>query len=164
MKIQEKNGAKIQEQIILAWKFKVFDPKSWKNIFCSFETDEGIKRTEEGQQRAEGGYKQAGSWEYLGPDGKIYKVEFTADENGFRPSGDHLPTPPALPAALQRFEDARTGAGRSRGVASAAILDFASDVRQGRAEVEDVEIFDPISIRFGPKKLAKRGSRIKWNK
>ena len=143
---------------------KCLTPNLEKNIFCSFETDEGIKRTEEGQQRAEGGYKQAGSWEYLGPDGKIYKVEFTADENGFRPSGDHLPTPPALPAALQRFEDARTGAGRSRGVASAAILDFASDVRQGRAEVEDVEIFDPISIRFGPKKLAKRGSRIKWNK
>ena len=125
-----------------------------------------MKRTEEGQQRPEGGIKQAGSWEYLGPDGKIYKVEFTADENGFRPFGEHLPTPPALPAALQRFEDARNGVGRSRGVASAAILDFASDVRQGRAQVEeeDVEIFKPLSISFGPKKLAKRGSRIKWNK
>ena len=51
-------------------------------------------------------------------------------------------------------------------MASAAILDFDSTaLREGRADdiIEDVEVFNPISIRFGPKKLAKRGSRIKWN-
>ncbi len=36
-----------------------------------------------------------GSYSYTGRDGKVYTVEYIADEKGFRPIGGHLP------AALQ---------------------------------------------------------------
>jgi len=110
----------------------------------SFETEDGMKRSEAGKHMESGGMIQTGSWEYVGPDGKIYKVSYIADENGFRPTGDHLPTPPALPPALQRFEDAKNGRQLSRGVASAAVL----DTRQSR---EFAEFLQPMLIEFGPR-------------
>jgi len=110
----------------------------------SYETEDGMKRSEAGKHMESGGMLQTGSWEYVGPDGKVYKVEYIADENGFRPTGDHLPTTPALPPALQRFEDAKNGVSRSRGVASAAVL----DTRQSR---EFAEFLQPMLIEFGPR-------------
>ena len=47
-----------------------------------------MKRTEAGKHMESGGMLQTGSWEYVGPDGKVYKVEYIADENGFRPTGE----------------------------------------------------------------------------
>lgn len=32
-----------------------------------------------------------GFYSYIGPDGKEYRVAYTADKNGFRPVGEHLP-------------------------------------------------------------------------
>ena len=56
-----------------------------------------------------GGVSHIGSWEFVGTDGQIYRTEFIADENGYRPVGVHLPTPPPHPPALQRWEDAKNG-------------------------------------------------------
>lgn len=43
-----------------------------------------------------------GSYSYTSPEGKQIAVNYIADENGFRASGDHLPTPPPIPDAILR--------------------------------------------------------------
>lgn len=36
---------------------------------------------------------QEGSYAFYAPDGKLYKVRYTADENGFVPIAEHIPQP-----------------------------------------------------------------------
>ncbi len=43
-----------------------------------------------------------GSYEYIGPDGNIYVVDWEADENGYRASAPHLPQPVEIPFPEQR--------------------------------------------------------------
>ncbi len=38
-----------------------------------------------------------GSYSYTAPDGAKISVNWVADENGFQPTGKHLPTPPTVP-------------------------------------------------------------------
>lgn len=72
----------------------------------SYETSNGISAQEHGYvknarskehetQVAEGYYS------YIGKDGKKITVHYSADENGFRAHGDHLPTPPPVPKEIQ---------------------------------------------------------------
>lgn len=44
----------------------------------------------------------SGSFSYTGADGMQYSITYTADEYGFHPQGDHLPTPPPIPPEIQR--------------------------------------------------------------
>lgn len=74
----------------------------------SYETGNGIKAQEEGELKPggeEGIQSAVGSYSYTAPDGTEIKVEYTADENGFVPVGDHLPTPPPIPPEIQKALD-----------------------------------------------------------
>ncbi|CAH0730558.1 unnamed protein product, partial [Brenthis ino] len=46
-----------------------------------------------------------GQYQYTAPDGQVIRLLYTADENGFHPVGDHLPTPPPIPPLIQRALD-----------------------------------------------------------
>lgn len=61
----------------------------------AYETSNGIAAQEQAQLQNPGSENEAiaarGSYSYTGPDGVVYSVSYTADENGFQPSGAHLP-------------------------------------------------------------------------
>lgn len=72
----------------------------------SFETGNGIVAQEQGQLKNAGSDNEAeevqGSVQYTAPDGTPISLNYLANEDGFQPQGDHLPTPPPIPAAIQR--------------------------------------------------------------
>jgi hypothetical protein len=70
--------------------------KRFYNFSDSFETSDGVKREEEAQLKNIGSENESlavrGSFSFVGDDGQTYTVDFIADENGYQPSGAHLPT------------------------------------------------------------------------
>nr|WJW74115.1 endocuticle structural glycoprotein Abd-8 [Propylea japonica] len=48
---------------------------------------------------------QQGSYSYTSPDGQNITVHYIADETGFHPTGDHLPTPPPVSPEVQKGLD-----------------------------------------------------------
>ncbi|XP_049869400.1 pupal cuticle protein 20-like [Pectinophora gossypiella] len=66
----------------------------------------GISAHENGSPRAPGPEGPAvtadGGFSYRAPDGQQISLSYTADENGFHPTGSHLPTPPPIPDAILR--------------------------------------------------------------
>ncbi|KAL3283244.1 hypothetical protein HHI36_006392 [Cryptolaemus montrouzieri] len=76
----------------------------------SYETGNSIKAEEQGFLKNAGNEAEEtqvaqGEYEYTAPDGTVIKVTYIADENGFQPQGDHLPTPPPIPPAIQKALD-----------------------------------------------------------
>lgn len=62
-----------------------------------YETSNGISASENAQVQNAGSENEAisarGQYQYTGPDGVVYSVQYVADENGFQPQGAHLPRP-----------------------------------------------------------------------
>ncbi|XP_021942044.1 pupal cuticle protein 36-like, partial [Zootermopsis nevadensis] len=77
-------------------------------IHSSYETGDGTRAQEQGYLKNAGAGPDAeaqtvqGSYSYTGPDGITISLTYTADENGFVPQGEHLPTPPPIPEAILR--------------------------------------------------------------
>jgi hypothetical protein len=81
--------------------------KQYNQNTFSYETGNGIVAQEQGYLKNAGqkdleAQVATGSFSYTGPDGIVYTVTYTADENGFRAEGAHLPTPPPIPEAIAR--------------------------------------------------------------
>ncbi|XP_063540267.1 pupal cuticle protein 36a-like [Cydia strobilella] len=64
----------------------------------AYETENGIYAEESGV--ATNGVEAQGSYSYTGDDGQVYTISYTADQNGFVPVGDHLPTAPPVPEEI----------------------------------------------------------------
>ncbi|CAH1104631.1 unnamed protein product [Psylliodes chrysocephalus] len=94
----------------------------------SFETGNGISQEEHGFLKNIGTPEEAqvvqGRSSYTSPEGIKIDLSYIADENGFQPVGEHLPTPPPIPEAilkaleflssLQRKEEERNQLKRRR--------------------------------------------------
>ena len=71
----------------------------------AYETENGIQAQEQGVLKAVGkdaGSAVSGSFSYPSPDGGQISLQYVADENGFQPAGNALPTPPPTPEAILR--------------------------------------------------------------
>ncbi|CAG9789835.1 unnamed protein product [Diatraea saccharalis] len=74
----------------------------------ALQTEDGIYHEQRGSLQP--GAEQPtlvveGQYQYTAPDGQVINVLYKADENGFQPQGEHLPTPPPIPPAIQRALD-----------------------------------------------------------
>nr|XP_040582151.1 pupal cuticle protein 36-like [Lepeophtheirus salmonis] len=73
------------------------DNSDFDNVF---EAENGIKQEAVGSTVTigeESVITMKGSYEYIGPDGQTYVVDWIADENGFQPSAAHLPKDVPIP-------------------------------------------------------------------
>ncbi|KAK9869777.1 hypothetical protein WA026_003509 [Henosepilachna vigintioctopunctata] len=66
-----------------------------------FQTAQGVDREETAERLYEGTEFETlflrGSYQYYGPDQKLYTITYTADDNGFHPEGEHIEVPPYVP-------------------------------------------------------------------
>lgn len=81
-------------------KFLVFRYETGNNIIA--EETGFLKNVGESDREA---LVQHGSYTYTSPEGQLITVEYTADEFGFRATGDHIPTPPPVSPEIQKGLD-----------------------------------------------------------
>ncbi|XP_011707802.1 PREDICTED: endocuticle structural glycoprotein SgAbd-2-like [Wasmannia auropunctata] len=72
----------------------------------SYQTGNGIQAQEQGQlvqlTKDEDANRVQGAFSYPDINGNPISLSYTADENGFHPQGEHLPTAPPVPEAILR--------------------------------------------------------------
>ncbi|XP_045446200.1 endocuticle structural glycoprotein ABD-4-like [Melitaea cinxia] len=102
---------KPSDQVIAILK-QEFDQQADGSYVYSYETENGIKADETGNLKKASSPDSndvivaQGSFSYTAPDGTVINLSYVADdENGFRPEGAHLPTPPPIPPAIQKALD-----------------------------------------------------------
>ncbi|KAK0090213.1 hypothetical protein PV325_002283 [Microctonus aethiopoides] len=88
---------------IVQQEFEVNPDGSFHNVW---ESENGIKVQEEGTVKVITKDTVAqvvnGKVSYTDDDGTPFVLTYTADENGFQPQGEHLPTSPPIPQAIAR--------------------------------------------------------------
>ncbi|EDV95680.1 pupal cuticle protein 20 [Drosophila grimshawi] len=90
------------------------------SFMYEYETGNGIKAEEMGYLKnagIEGEEAQTveGSFSYSSPEGETISLTYIADENGFQPMGEHLPTPPPIPPEIQEALDQIAAGGGCHG-------------------------------------------------
>lgn len=70
----------------------------------NYKTGNGIQAQEQGQLVKGAGNEEVlrvqGSFSYPNDDGNTISLSYVADENGFQPTGEHLPIAPAIPSGI----------------------------------------------------------------
>ncbi|XP_062132243.1 larval cuticle protein 4-like [Drosophila sulfurigaster albostrigata] len=67
------------------------------------ELADGQKQLQKGQLKSVGEEQalvQQGEFGWTAPEGNPISVSYVADENGYQPVAEHLPTPPPIPAHI----------------------------------------------------------------
>lgn len=83
-------GAEAQAQILR--NDQEVNPDSFH---YAYETSNGIQAQEAGQLRQIGrdaAIVTQGSYSYVSPEGEPVSISYIADENGYQPTGSHIPT------------------------------------------------------------------------
>ncbi|CAB4060114.1 unnamed protein product [Lepeophtheirus salmonis] len=132
----------------------------------SFEAENGIRQTSSGSTVTIGEESvvvMKGSYEYVGPDGQTYVVDWIADENGFQPSAPHLPKEVPIPfpeiaeavaaqIAFAAQEDAAGGSASAGGFGGSAASGFGQSFgasSQSQSVVTALLLCSAISIDAG---------------
>lgn len=77
----------------------------------SYKTGNNIDASEQGflkdfsDAHPNGVLVQHGEYSYTAPDGQLISVQYTADEQGFRATGNHIPVAPPVPEEIQKSID-----------------------------------------------------------
>ncbi|XP_039964256.1 larval cuticle protein 4 [Bactrocera tryoni] len=72
------------------------------NIDGSYSFDIAQSNGAEHREDGVGGQYAQGYFRHYSPEGKFVQIIYVADENGYQPQSDALPTPPPVPAHIQR--------------------------------------------------------------
>ncbi|KMR04588.1 larval cuticle protein lcp-17-like protein [Lasius niger] len=83
----------------------IYGPSKDGSYSYNYETGNGIQAGEEGKLvKIENGKEDSlhveGFFSYPDADGKPIALSYVADENGFQPQGEHLPTAPPVPSGI----------------------------------------------------------------
>ncbi|CAG9795961.1 unnamed protein product [Diatraea saccharalis] len=81
---------------ILSYENQIID----NDYNYSYKTSDGTEVEQDAPDSAN--LHVHGSYSYVGDDGQTYYVSYSADENGFQVTGDHLPAPPPIPEAIMK--------------------------------------------------------------